>query len=124
VVTHLVNNASKQRLSKFNPRRDGPYLILSAKGPCSYEVSSLEAPEIPLSVYHTSGLTPAQEEDQSIPVILIRRPGRPRKVPPTTTTLSTSVETPKSSEGGDCNINKMTVINNWSSLIMTVKTNK
>jgi hypothetical protein len=101
VVTHLVSNASKQRSSKFNPRRDGPYLILSAKGPCSYEVASLEAPNIPLGVYHTSALTPAQEEDQSTPVIPIRRRGRPRKVPPTTTTLRTSVETPKSSEGGD-----------------------
>jgi hypothetical protein len=43
------------------------------------------------------------EEDQSTPVIPIRRRGQPRKVPPTTTTLGTSVETPKSSEGGDCN---------------------
>jgi hypothetical protein len=103
VVTHLVRNASKQRSSKFNPRRDGPYLILSAKGPCSYEVASLEAPDIPLGVYHTSALTPVQEEDQSTPVIPIRRRGQPRKGPPTTTTLRTSVETPKSSEGGDCN---------------------
>jgi hypothetical protein len=103
VVTHLVSNASKQRSSKFNPRRDGPYLILFAKGPCSYEVASLEAPGIPFGVYHTYALTPAQEEDQSTPVIPIRRRGRPRKVPPTTTTLRTSVETSKSSEGGDCN---------------------
>ncbi|XP_068912442.1 uncharacterized protein [Tenebrio molitor] len=91
VVTHLVSNASKQRTSKLNPRRDGPYLILSAKGSCSYEAASLEAPDIPLGVYHTSVLTPAQEEDQSTPVIPIRRRGRPRKVPPTTTTLRTSV---------------------------------
>jgi hypothetical protein len=91
VVIHLVSNSSKQRTSKFNPRRDGPYLILSVKGPCSYEAASLEAPDIPLGVYHTSVLTPAQEEDQSTPVIPIRRRGRPRKVPPTTTTLRTSV---------------------------------
>jgi hypothetical protein len=86
VVTHLVSNTSKQCSSKFNPRLDGPYLILSAKGPCSYEVASLEAPNIPLDVYHTSALTPAREEDQSTPVIPIRLRGRPRKVPPTTTT--------------------------------------
>jgi hypothetical protein len=97
VVTRLVSNTSKQCSSKFSLRRDGPYLILSAKGPCSYEVASLEAPDIPLGVYHTSALTPAREKDQSTPVIPIRLRGRPRKVPPTTTTLRTSVETPESS---------------------------
>ncbi|GFX82279.1 retrovirus-related Pol polyprotein from transposon 17.6 [Trichonephila clavipes] len=55
---------------------------LTQKSPSSYEIASLDNPEEPLGVYHTSGLTPSTN-DKAKPLIPLRKRGRPPKVPQT-----------------------------------------
>ncbi|GFW33279.1 hypothetical protein TNCV_2859571 [Trichonephila clavipes] len=63
------------------PRRDGPYVILTQISP-SYEIASLDNPGEPLGVYHTSALTPCNN-DKVKPLIPLRKRGRLPKVPQT-----------------------------------------
>ncbi|GFU72106.1 uncharacterized protein TNCV_3858781 [Trichonephila clavipes] len=65
------------------PRRDGPYVILIQRSPSSYEIANLDNPGEPLGVYHTSALTPCNN-DKLKPLIPLRKQrGRPPKVPQT-----------------------------------------
>ncbi|GFT04289.1 hypothetical protein TNCV_1928551 [Trichonephila clavipes] len=68
------------------PLRDGPYVILTQRSlslsPSSYEIASLDNPGVPLGVYHTSALTPCNN-DKVKPLIPLRKRGRPPKVPQT-----------------------------------------
>ncbi|GFY63666.1 retrovirus-related Pol polyprotein from transposon 412 [Trichonephila inaurata madagascariensis] len=63
-------------------RRDEPYIVLSQSSPTTFVVASCDKPDEPLSVYHTSALTPFLNgtETQS-PVVPLKKRGRPRKQP-------------------------------------------
>ncbi|KAJ3645713.1 hypothetical protein Zmor_023352 [Zophobas morio] len=99
VKTHPVSNSAKGRTSKFAPKRDGPYIVLNAKGPCSFEIAAPDHPSLPLGVYHVSDLrlVTTQDEDPQ-PILPIRRRGRPRKQPPR---HQNPAGTSRGSEGGD-----------------------
>ncbi|GFV41300.1 hypothetical protein TNCV_2166031 [Trichonephila clavipes] len=60
----------------------GQYVILTQRSPSSYEIASLNNPGEPLSVYHTSALTPCNN-DKVKPLIPLRKCGCPPKVPRT-----------------------------------------
>lgn len=84
VQTHPISRATDGYTSKFAPKRDGPYVILTPRGPSSYEVASREQPSTPLGTYHASALRPATIDDASAttvstPVQPLRRRGRPKK---------------------------------------------
>ncbi|GFV89351.1 retrovirus-related Pol polyprotein from transposon 412 [Trichonephila clavipes] len=81
VASHPLSNAAQGRSAKLMPRRDGPYVILTQRSPSSYE-ASLDNPGVPLGVYHTSALTPCNN-DKVKPLIPLRKCGRPPKVPQT-----------------------------------------
>ncbi|GFV87808.1 retrovirus-related Pol polyprotein from transposon 412 [Trichonephila clavipes] len=75
--------SAEQRCARKNwkliPRRDGPYVILTQRSPSYYEIASLDNPGEPLDVYHTSALTPCNN-DRVKPLIPLRKRGRPPKV--------------------------------------------
>lgn len=87
VETHPISQASKGYSGKFAPKRDGPYVILARRGPCSYEVAAKDRPTELISTYHTSALRPVNLpgetplEDQH-PLRPLRRRGRPKKPRP------------------------------------------
>ncbi|GFX78904.1 integrase catalytic domain-containing protein [Trichonephila clavipes] len=87
VASHPLSNAAQGRSAKLMPRRDGSYVILTQRSPSSYEIASLDNPGVPLGVYHTSILTPCNN-DKVKPLIPLRKRGRPRKVPQTPGSLS------------------------------------
>ncbi|GFY35734.1 gag-Pol polyprotein [Trichonephila clavipes] len=78
VTLHPISNANK-KTSKFMPKQDGPYLILTQKSPTSYVIASLTNTSEPIATYHISALTPFKDMDTS-PVAPLRKIGRPRKV--------------------------------------------
>ncbi|GFV36628.1 hypothetical protein TNCV_104491 [Trichonephila clavipes] len=80
-----------KKTSKFMPKRDGPYLILTQKSPTSYVIASLANPSEPIATYHTSALTPVKDIHTS-PVAPLRKRGRPRKV--TSTSQNKHVPSP------------------------------
>ncbi|GFV57088.1 retrovirus-related Pol polyprotein from transposon 297 [Trichonephila clavipes] len=82
VASHPLSNAAQGRSAKLMPRRDGPYMILTQRSPSCYEIASLDNPGEPLGVYHTSVLTPCNN-DKVKPLIPLRKRGRPPKVPQT-----------------------------------------
>ncbi|GFU98489.1 uncharacterized protein TNCV_3653201 [Trichonephila clavipes] len=82
VASHPLSNAAQGRSAKLMPRRDGPYVILAQISPSFYEIASLDNPGEPLGVYHTSALTPCNN-DKVKPLIPLRKRGRPPKVPQT-----------------------------------------
>ncbi|GFV09035.1 uncharacterized protein TNCV_1151201 [Trichonephila clavipes] len=82
VASHPLSNAAQGRSAKLMPRRDGPYVILTQRSPSSYEIASLDNAGEPLGVYHTSALTPCNN-DRVKSLIPIRKRGRPTKVPQT-----------------------------------------
>ncbi|GFU28051.1 hypothetical protein TNCV_3153681 [Trichonephila clavipes] len=79
VTLHPISSAKNKKTSKFMPKRDGPYLILTQKSPTSYVIASLANPSEPIATYHTSALTPVKDINTS-PVAPLRKRGRPRKV--------------------------------------------
>lgn len=81
VHSHALSKAARGFSAKLGPRRDGPYLILKQHGPTSYEVASMEAPDVSLGTYHTSALTPYHGHltPPPAPVIPLRKRGRPKK---------------------------------------------
>lgn len=87
VTTHILSNAAKKFSAKLSPKRDGPYMILQRKVAASYEVASLETPTEVAGVFHTSALSMFHGETNTnlVPVNPIRKRGRPRKQPTTTT---------------------------------------
>ncbi|GFW65999.1 hypothetical protein TNCV_588251 [Trichonephila clavipes] len=86
-----TNSAKNKKTSKFMPKRDGPYLILTQKSPTSYVIASLSNPSEPIATYHTSALTPVKDINTS-PVAPLRKRGRPRKV--TSTSQNKHVPSP------------------------------
>ncbi|GFW99515.1 uncharacterized protein TNCV_3417481 [Trichonephila clavipes] len=82
VASNPLSNAAQGRSAKLMPRRDGPYVILTQRSPSSYEIASLDNPGEPLGVYHTSALTPCNNNKVK-PLIPLRKRGRPPKVPQT-----------------------------------------
>ncbi|GFV62462.1 uncharacterized protein TNCV_630411 [Trichonephila clavipes] len=82
VASHPLSNAAQGRIAKLKPRRDGPYVILTQRSPLSYDIASLNNLGKPLGVYHTSALTSCNN-DKVKPLILLRKRGRPPKVPQT-----------------------------------------
>ncbi|GFY19397.1 hypothetical protein TNCV_4127841 [Trichonephila clavipes] len=82
VASHPLSNAAQGRSAKLMPRRDGPYVILTQRSPSSYEIATLDNSGLPLGVYHTSALTPCNN-DKVKPLIPLRKRGRPPKVPQT-----------------------------------------
>ncbi|GFX64345.1 integrase catalytic domain-containing protein [Trichonephila clavipes] len=82
VASHPLSNAAQGRSAKLMPRRDVPYVILTQRSPSSYEIASLDNLGEPLGVYHTSALTPCNN-DRVKPVIPLRKRGRPPRVPQT-----------------------------------------
>ncbi|GFU15480.1 retrovirus-related Pol polyprotein from transposon 412 [Trichonephila clavipes] len=82
VASHPLSNAAQGRSAKLMPRRDGPYVILTQSSPSSYEIASLDNPGEPLGVYHTSALTPCNN-DKVKPLIPLCKRGCPPKVPQT-----------------------------------------
>lgn len=79
--THVLSNQSKGLSGKLAPKRDGPYRILRARGPTTYEVSNTEDPSIPVGTFHTSQITKYRgpTTDAPKPTHPIRKRGRPRK---------------------------------------------
>ncbi|GFX06263.1 retrovirus-related Pol polyprotein from transposon 412 [Trichonephila clavipes] len=51
VTLHPISNAKNKETSKFMPKRDGPYLILTQKSPTSYVIASLTNPSEPIYSY-------------------------------------------------------------------------
>ncbi|GFX72129.1 uncharacterized protein TNCV_3050521 [Trichonephila clavipes] len=82
VASHPLSNAAQGRSAKLMPCRDSPYVILTQRSPSSYEIASLDNPGEPLGVYHTSALTPCNN-DKVKPLIPLRKRGLPPKVPQT-----------------------------------------
>ncbi|GFW70643.1 nuclear receptor coactivator 2 [Trichonephila clavipes] len=70
VASHPLSNAAQGRSAKLMPCRDDP---LSS----SYEIASLDNPGEPLGVYHTSALTPFNN-DKVKPLIPLRKRGHLR----------------------------------------------
>lgn len=50
-------------LSKFAPRRDGPYIVLKQNSPTSYELAAVERPTISIGKYHVSALQPFNQDE-------------------------------------------------------------
>ncbi|KAJ8980496.1 hypothetical protein NQ317_000612 [Molorchus minor] len=73
------SNAEKGVTSKFDPKRDGPYVIVKEVSPTSYQVAGVDSPEHPLGTYHVSVLTPIIGAEEAKPIVPIRRRGRPRR---------------------------------------------
>ncbi|GFX20201.1 retrovirus-related Pol polyprotein from transposon 412 [Trichonephila clavipes] len=48
VTLHPISCAKNKKTSKFMPKRDGPYLILTQKSPTSYVIASLANPSEPI----------------------------------------------------------------------------
>ncbi|GFW08430.1 retrovirus-related Pol polyprotein from transposon 17.6 [Trichonephila clavipes] len=48
VTLHPISSAKNEKTSKFMPKRDGPYLILTQKSPTSYVIASLANPSEPI----------------------------------------------------------------------------
>ncbi|GFV96444.1 retrovirus-related Pol polyprotein from transposon 412 [Trichonephila clavipes] len=67
VASHPLSNAAQGRRAKLMPLRDGPYAILTQRPPSSYKIASLENPGEPLRVYHTSVLTPCNNDKTYTP---------------------------------------------------------
>ncbi|GFT17098.1 retrovirus-related Pol polyprotein from transposon 412 [Trichonephila clavipes] len=91
VTLHPISSAKNKKTSKFMPKRDGPYVILTQKSPTSYVIASLANPFEQVATYHTSALTPVKDINTS-PVAPLRKRGRPRKV--TSTSQNKHVPSP------------------------------
>lgn len=81
VTSHNLSNAAKGITAKFSPKRDGPYQILQAKSPTTYEVTDPSNAGTVVGTYHVSALGPYHGPMETLPVAVqpIRRRGRPRK---------------------------------------------
>ncbi|KAJ8970111.1 hypothetical protein NQ317_019657 [Molorchus minor] len=54
VSTYTLSQAKYGRSNKRAPKRDGPYVVLSSKGPCSYKIADSAAPSTVLEIYQKS----------------------------------------------------------------------
>ncbi|GFX38361.1 retrovirus-related Pol polyprotein from transposon 412 [Trichonephila clavipes] len=82
VASHPLSNAAQGRGAKLMPCRDGPNVILTQRSPSSYKIASLDNPGETLGVYHTSALTPCNNDKVKL-LIPLRKRGLPPKVPQT-----------------------------------------
>ncbi|GFT27167.1 uncharacterized protein TNCV_40241 [Trichonephila clavipes] len=99
VASHPLSIAAQGRSAKLMPRIGGPFVILTQRSPSSYEIASLDNPEERLGVYHTSALTPCNN-DKVKPLIPLRKRGRPTKVPQAP---GSSSGRRRNQRGGGCN---------------------
>ncbi|GFY29776.1 retrovirus-related Pol polyprotein from transposon 412 [Trichonephila clavipes] len=81
VTLHPISNAKNKKTSKFMPKSDGPYLILTQKPPTSYVIASLTNPSEPIATYHTSALAPFKDMDIS-PVAPLQKEADHEKLRP------------------------------------------
>ncbi|KAJ3640349.1 hypothetical protein Zmor_003653 [Zophobas morio] len=81
VDVHALSKADSRYSSKFAPRRDGPYVIIEEVSPVTYVVASPNKLDEPLGKYHTSALRPFEKgaRESVMPLVPLRRCGRPRK---------------------------------------------
>ncbi|GFW37506.1 retrovirus-related Pol polyprotein from transposon 412 [Trichonephila clavipes] len=87
VTLHPISSAKNKKTSKFMPKRDGPYPILTQKSPTSYVIASLANPSEPIATYHTSALTPVKRHKHfSGSSTSEKRPTTKRYVPSTQNT--------------------------------------
>ncbi|GBN46497.1 hypothetical protein AVEN_11414-1 [Araneus ventricosus] len=77
VTSHHLSNAAKGRTTKFMPKRDGPYIILTPKSPTSYVIANQDNPNEPVETHHTSALKVYKQEESVTPVHPLRKRGRP-----------------------------------------------
>ncbi|KAF9824233.1 hypothetical protein SFRURICE_019913 [Spodoptera frugiperda] len=79
--THVLSNAGKGVTSKFNPKRDGPYVVSKKVSPTTFLLAHAKTGEI-FGKYHVSDLRPyhARESECPEPIVPKRNRGRPRKV--------------------------------------------
>ncbi|GBM56025.1 hypothetical protein AVEN_10200-1 [Araneus ventricosus] len=81
VTTHSSNTAKgRATTTKFMPKRDGPYIILTQKSPTSYVIAKTDNPNKPLGTYHVSALKVFKQDESATPVHPLRKRGRPRKI--------------------------------------------
>lgn len=80
VDVHALSQARNCYTSKFAPRRDGPYLIVKQCSPTTFQIASMDEPEIVLGKYHVSSLRKftQPEEPNPKPLKPIRGRGRPK----------------------------------------------
>ncbi|GFV04870.1 retrovirus-related Pol polyprotein from transposon opus [Trichonephila clavipes] len=78
VTLNHLSNAAHKKTSKFMPKRDGPYIIVTQRSPTTYEVTNPNNPHEVLGPYHSSALRPCIDKEAT-PVMPLRKRGRPRK---------------------------------------------
>lgn len=81
VNTHILNNRTQWRTSKFETKRDGAYVILQERGPCSFEIATSGNPTKMIGVYHTSALTlfHGSEDQPPNPFRPLQKKDRPKR---------------------------------------------
>ncbi|GBM26815.1 hypothetical protein AVEN_32070-1 [Araneus ventricosus] len=79
VTTHYLSNAAKGRTTKFMPKRDGPYIILTQNSPTSYVIANPDNPNEPVGTYHVSALKVFKQDESATLVHTLRKRGRLRK---------------------------------------------
>lgn len=67
------------RSAKFIPCRDGPYLIPSKWSPSTFEIDSLDDPQVPIGVYHESAFK-AYTQSHGPPVNSLHTHGHPKNL--------------------------------------------
>lgn len=67
VTSHTLSSRRKRHTSKFASRRDGPYIVLSVKGPVSYFLVDRQEPTVGIGTYHTSNVSPYNEPEGYAP---------------------------------------------------------
>lgn len=89
VSLHPVSKGPQFKTSKFMPKRDGPYVIVTTRSPTTFEIANPNDPGKILGKYHISALKPYQERDNHLqqtserltPVVPLRKRGRPKRLP-------------------------------------------
>ena len=87
VTLHPVSKGQQKKTSKFMPKRDGPYVIVSQRSPTTFDIAEPNDINKILGKYHVSAIKPYQERQKFqssslvTPVAPLRKRGRPRKVP-------------------------------------------
>lgn len=100
VDTHLQSSKTKKTTKKFNPRRDGPYVITKVISSVSYQVAAPDSLNEPLGTYHVSALTPYHGVEGQNPIQKKRQRGRPRKTKPKHTPSCPSSGRNQNTRGG------------------------
>lgn len=98
VTLHTKSSHTKQSTTKFDPKRDGPYVITRQVSPVSYEIANIDTPGQPLGIYHCSNIFKYRGDDATEPKVPIRRRGRPKKTNHTSAGPSTS-QCPRNQRG-------------------------